>query len=58
MATFKVTACWYETVYVEAEDERDAIGKVNDEVHGMYHGMPDDYEIIQMDDDDEEEEED
>lgn len=54
MAIFKVTACWYETVYVEAEDEEEALDKAYRESFSgsNYVGSPDDYEIEQKDDDD------
>lgn len=56
MATFKVTACWYETVEVEAEDEDAAIDKAYEELRPEIRqkGYVDDYKVIQLDDEDDE----
>ena len=53
MPSYKVTACWYETVYLEAEDENDALDKAyKAEFSGSnYVGSPDDYEVIEIDGD-------
>lgn len=55
MSKYKVTACWYETVYLEAEDENDALDKAyKEEFSGQnYVGSPDDYEVLELDDDSE-----
>ena len=51
MATFRVTACWYESVYVEAEDEDEALDIAYRESFSgtNYVGTPDDYEIEEED---------
>lgn len=60
MATFKVTACWYETVQVEAEDEDAAIDKAYEELRSEIRqkGYVDDYEVTRLDDEDDKDEED
>lgn len=52
MATYKVTACWYETVQVEAEDEDSAIDKAYEELRSEIRqkGYVDDYEVTRLDD--------
>lgn len=56
MATFKVTACWYETVQVEAEDEDTAIDKAYNELKSEIRqkGYVDDYKVVRLDDEDDE----
>lgn len=56
MATFKVTACWYETVVVEAEDEDTAIDKANEELRSEIRqkGYVDDYDVRCLDVEDDE----
>lgn len=56
MPTFKVTACWYETVTVEAADEDAAIDKAHEELKSEIRqkGYVDDYEIVRLDDEDDE----
>ena len=53
MATYKVTACWYETVYVDAENESDAIDKAYEKLKTdiSRRGYVDDYEVMEQDDD-------
>lgn len=57
MATFRVTACWYETVEVEAEDENTAMDKAHEELKSEIRqkGCVDDYEVTRLDDEDEKE---
>ena len=59
MATFKVTACWYETVQVEAEDEDAAIDKAHEELKSEIrrNGYVDDYEVTRLDEDEDDEKE-
>lgn len=54
MGLYKVTACWYETVEVEAVDEDDAIGKAYHELRSdiRRNGTVDDYEVKRLDEDD------
>ena len=56
MATFKVTACWYETVVVEAEDEDAAINKAQEELRSEIRqkGYVADYDVRCLDEDDDE----
>lgn len=56
MATFKVTACWYETVVVEAEDEDAAIEQAHEELKSEIRqkGYVDDYEVIRLDEEEDE----
>jgi hypothetical protein len=54
MGLFKVTACWYETVTIEAEDEDTAIEKAFRELTAEFRvsrGYPDDWETVRLDDD-------
>lgn len=55
MGYYKVTACWYETVEVEAIDEDDAIEKAYHELKSdiRRNGTVDDYEIKRLDVEDE-----
>ena len=54
MATYKVTACWYETVQVEAEDEDAAIDKACEELKSEIRqkGYVDEYEVTRLGDED------
>ena len=56
MAIFRVTACWYETVQVEAEDEDAAIDKAYEELRSEIRqkGYVDDYEVTRLGDEDDE----
>lgn len=56
MANFKVTACWYETVVVEAEDEDAAIDKAHEELKSEIRqkGYVDDYDVRCLDDEEDE----
>lgn len=58
MATFKVTACWYETVVVEAEDEDAAIDKAHKELKSEIRqkGYVDDYEVMRLDEEEDDDE--
>ena len=54
MSIYKVTACWYETVTVEADDYDDAVDKAYEELRPMLrvaHGRPDDYDVKMLEDD-------
>lgn len=55
MGIYRVTACWYETVEVEAENEDDAIDKAYKELRSdiCRNGTVNDYEVKQLDEDDE-----
>lgn len=59
MAIFKVTACCYETVTVEAEDEDAAIDKAHEELRSEIRqkGYVDDYAVRRLDDEDDEDDE-
>lgn len=59
MAVYKVTACWYETIQVEAEDEDAAIDKACEELKSEIRqkGYVDDYEVMRLDNEDDENEE-
>ena len=50
MAIYRVTACWYETVQVEAEDEDAAIDRAYEELRSEIRqkGYVDDYEVIRI----------
>ena len=56
MPIYKVTACWYETVQVEAEDEDAAIDKANEELKSeiRQRGYVDDFEVKRLDNGDDE----
>jgi hypothetical protein len=54
MKTYRVTACWYESVVVEAEDEDTAIDKAQEELTSEIrrNGYVDDYEVKCLNDED------
>lgn len=53
MNTYRVTACWYETVYVEADSEDEAIDAAREELISEIRqkGYIDDYEVEEIDND-------
>lgn len=46
---YKVTACWYETAFVEADNEDDALDKAFQELRSdiRRNGTVDDWEIVE-----------
>ena len=56
MGLYRVTACWYETVEVEAKDEDAAIDEAYKELRSEIRqkGYVDDYEVKRLDDEDDE----
>ena len=49
-----MTACWYETIYVDAEDEDEAVDAARKELGSEIRriGFVDDYEVEEIDDED------
>ena len=54
MGKYKVTACWYETVWVEADSEDDAVDVAYKELASEIrrNGTVDDYDVVELDDND------
>lgn len=54
MSRYKVTACWYETVVVDADSEDDAVDAAYKELASEISriGTVDDYDVVELDDDD------
>lgn len=54
MSRYKVTACWYETVVVDADSEDGAVDAAYKELASEISriGTVDDYDVVELDDDD------